>query len=166
MRTDLLLKIADLLERLPEEKFDYGSWVGEDWGGKPDLSCGMTACALGWATTIPEVAALGLRLEKRACPWNPALELGMVAFGGAKTSEKFDPCESFRSATLAFDLTFAEAEYLFSPEEGPPDAPEYDDLEDAPDASAPPAEVAEHIRAFVAAAGRKILDEAEKAGEP
>lgn len=59
-----LEKLCDLLENLPRKRFDYSHWVGEDWQGKPDLSCGTTACALGWATTIPSLRRLGLRLYK------------------------------------------------------------------------------------------------------
>lgn len=54
--------LARKLDTVPEVRFNYRRWVGSDWRGKPDLSCGTTACALGWATTIPEFVALGLRL--------------------------------------------------------------------------------------------------------
>jgi hypothetical protein len=58
-----LLLLADFLEKLPPERFNYGEWVGKDWGGKQDLSCGTTACALGWACTMPEFQALGLKFR-------------------------------------------------------------------------------------------------------
>lgn len=58
-----LNKLADFLETVPKERFRYDVWVGKDWKGKPDLSCGTRACAAGWATTMPEFRRLGLRLE-------------------------------------------------------------------------------------------------------
>lgn len=51
---DNLAKLSALLKTVPPERFYYGSWVGDDWAGRQDLSCGTTACALGWATQIPE----------------------------------------------------------------------------------------------------------------
>lgn len=59
-----LLRLAEFLEQLEPKRFDYKSWVGSDWGGKSDLSCGTTACALGWAAAMPEFQALGVRLVK------------------------------------------------------------------------------------------------------
>ncbi len=59
-----LLKLADFLESLPRNRFCLERWVGRGWEGKPDLSCGTTACALGWATTIPEFRKLGVRMKK------------------------------------------------------------------------------------------------------
>jgi len=54
-----LLKLADFLEKLPRKRFDYGNWIGDDWKGKADLSCGTTACALGWACAMPAFRRLG-----------------------------------------------------------------------------------------------------------
>lgn len=47
-----------------DERFDYAGWVGTDWEGREDLSCGTVACALGWATVIPEFQAMGLSLNR------------------------------------------------------------------------------------------------------
>jgi hypothetical protein len=57
-----LLKLAAFLEKLPPKRFDYGSFVGDSWQGKPDLSCGTTACAMGWAVAMPEFKRLGFVL--------------------------------------------------------------------------------------------------------
>jgi hypothetical protein len=62
-----LLKLAAFLRTLPAKRFNFGHWVGEDWRGDDDLSCGTTACALGWATTIPAFRRLGLRMEREGC---------------------------------------------------------------------------------------------------
>jgi hypothetical protein len=59
-----LLKLADFLEKLPRQRFSFHSWVGPEWGGAQDLSCGTTACALGWACTIPAFQRLGARIEQ------------------------------------------------------------------------------------------------------
>lgn len=61
-----LLVLADFLEKLPPKRFDMGNWVGHDWQGAADLSCGTTACMLGWATTIHQFRRLGLRLRRGA----------------------------------------------------------------------------------------------------
>lgn len=58
-----LLKLAKFLARLPPERFDYSRWVGADWKGKQDLSCGTSGCALGWASTMPAFRRLGLHLR-------------------------------------------------------------------------------------------------------
>jgi len=63
-RKDLLLELATFLEALPPERFDYGSWVGAKWKDAQDLSCGTTACALGWAATLPSCRQEGLRLGR------------------------------------------------------------------------------------------------------
>jgi hypothetical protein len=57
-----ILKLADYVESLPRERFNFRHWVGSGWQGKVDLSCGTTACALGWATAMPMFRRLGLRM--------------------------------------------------------------------------------------------------------
>ena len=68
-----LIKLAEFLEDLPRKQFSYEQWVGFDWKGAPDLSCGTTACAFGWATTIPAFRRLGLRLKQYGNRGIPAL---------------------------------------------------------------------------------------------
>ena len=67
---DRLLKLADFLDTVPPEKFDFDVWCNGgrgEVGGRvevPDLNvCGTTACALGWATAIPEFQKLGIKLD-------------------------------------------------------------------------------------------------------
>lgn len=149
---DRLLKLADFLETVPEGRFDFGHWAGEDWRGAQDLSCGTSACAMGWAPSIPEFAALGLRLAR--------LESTNIAVTvrSAEAIGEFD---------LAFDLS-AEAGHhvfglemkdfvlLFTPREHECDD-EYcgSDCEDAAEekdllpADASAKDVAAHIRRFV-----------------
>jgi hypothetical protein len=59
-----LMMIERKTRRVPPERFDFNRWVGNDWGGKWDLSCQTSACSLGFATTIPYLHKLGLRLVK------------------------------------------------------------------------------------------------------
>lgn len=94
-----LLKLAALLERLPPERFNYSHWVGDDWKGKKDLSCGTTACALGWATTIPELRKLGLHLRKDS--------EGYADVVCGRMENKF-------AGMKVFGLTFEESEALFT----------------------------------------------------
>lgn len=58
-----ILKLADFVAKIPRRRFDFNTFVGDDWGGAADLSCGTTACALGWATTMPLFKKLGLKLK-------------------------------------------------------------------------------------------------------
>lgn len=56
MNKERLLQLADLLDTLPPEKFDYQFYVGKDWDGVSDIiSCGTTACGIGWATILPNI---------------------------------------------------------------------------------------------------------------
>lgn len=130
-----LEKVAALLEKLPPERFFYGTWAGTEdkpWKGAQDLSCGTTACAMGWACTIPSLRdrrRAGLRLE--TCNWD--LKKAMVC--------NVNGANDYDAAQQAFALTVEEAEYLFQP----------NDSRLGVKASA--FEVARHIRRFIAAGG-------------
>ena len=131
-----LRKLADFLDKLPRKRFNYLVWVGEDWKGAPDLSCGTTACAVGWATTIPAFRRLGLRLTAG---------LGSHGAGGGYAYNVNDATSHEDAVKSVFLLTHAEARYLFLPNEcslfsgGPP----------SPGEDATPKKVAAHIRRFV-----------------
>jgi len=129
-----LLALADLLQKLPPKRFDYSHWVGDDWKGKQDLSCGTTACAFGWATTMPSLRRLGLVLHKS--------EVTLHKNGGY-----LFPSEA---AKEVFGLSYAEFEYLFVPY-SERDLPKYKlPVSYIPD-SASAKTVAAHIRNFVKA---------------
>jgi hypothetical protein len=51
MHKERLLRLADLLDIVPADQFNLSHW-----------KCGTTACAVGWACTIPEFQAEGLHL--------------------------------------------------------------------------------------------------------
>lgn len=133
-----LIKVAELLEGLKKAQFRFNHYVGEDWQGKPDLSCGTTACAFGWATTIPSLRRLGLRLV----PGNtfdtgyPALKehLNSLSYIGEEAIDL--------AAAKIFGLTAEETAFLFIPGDVHRG---YSGL----DCDATAKQVAKHIRKFV-----------------
>lgn len=126
---DRLLTLSNLLFDLDEHRFDYTSWVGRDWSGKADLSCGTKACALGWATTIPALRREGLRLRFLTNSYGEKFSTVV----NTKKTELRDP---FSVAQDLFSLSPAQAEHLFAP-----DSPQ--------ERTAKPWEVANKIREFV-----------------
>lgn len=82
LRLDLLNDLADYLHNL-DNQFNLSMWVMEKDAGRayfpPDnvpkltanpkhkdlIQCGMTACAMGHAPSVPSIAAAGLKLGKR-----------------------------------------------------------------------------------------------------
>lgn len=126
-----LLKLAAFLEKLPPERFNFGSWVGENWRGKQDLSCGTTACAMGWAATMRPFRRLGLRLiewDGEGIAWMPGVKRNSRSVG------PWHP--SLVSAQRIFGLAMDESENLFTYDSGLGTNPL-------------PGDVARHIRAFV-----------------
>lgn len=137
-----LLVLAEFLEKLPPERFNFSTWVGDDWKGAADLSCGTVACALGWATAIPEFAAAGLHLE------TVILDKGTED----ETRETWPVCgeeESETAACAPFLLTWEEADFLFHSHVRDPHD-ESGEVEHSPAYDASAAVVAAHIRRFVA----------------
>ena len=147
-----LLKLADFLEQLPPKRFKYDEWVGEDWKGAKDLSCGTTGCALGWATTMPRFRRMGLVLSTKSI------------FGAEAVPFDTKTGEAGAEASLRiFALNRREADYLFIPRDLT--APEWRVWHDnligyygeailpaspPPTAGASAKTVAKHIRQFVA----------------
>lgn len=139
-----LLLLASFLENLPEGRFNYGHWVGKDWQGKQDFSCGTTACALGWATAIPELADAGLIMVKGE---NIGRNGGVVCLRSEAKKEGFvlNYYHANKAAEHVFDLNEDEFNFLFIP----------DSEENTmygrrmPNERASAKEVAAHIRFFV-----------------
>lgn len=98
-----LMKLVELLKTVPRKQFNYWKWAGHDWKGKADLSCGTQACALGWATTIPSLRRLGLRLHRPFRASNPFVQL--------KGAPRLSPYEV---AQTLFGLNANQAHYLFT----------------------------------------------------
>lgn len=94
-----LNKLADFLEtQILDDGFNLGLWYRQ----APE--CGTVACACGWATTIPEFAERGLKLEKLsnfekvvvlrdAGGYHSGFNAAMVFFGLERWQAKalFDP---------------------------------------------------------------------------
>ena len=111
MRKDYLLMIVDRLKSVKPERFDLGNWAGSNlipWQGRDDLSCGTIACAIGWATTIPEFRAAGFCLKKHSWLENQA-EIHYQHNG--EDLKEFDAVAAF------LDIDNRDAEYLFHPDE-------------------------------------------------
>jgi hypothetical protein len=136
-----LLVLADFLEKLPPERFDFSRWVGSDWKGARDLSCGTTACAFGWATTALPEADLWLRGDGYA----------YVCHGTWKGDPNFDA--TVDAADKAFGIEVDDLELLFTPCDHDDEEHEESDCCDQLPESASASDVAAHIRQFVA--GRK-----------
>ena len=133
-----LLKLANFLDKVPVERFNYRHWYGNGShdDGCQDLSCGTTACALGWAATMPEFQALGFKVVGMR-PGMPTEDPVMASIGFNDTP--------WSSAQRLFGLSFCEAEFLFQPDLVRLDKKSKNKL--SGDASAQ--DVAQHIRKFV-----------------
>lgn len=145
MNRERLLKLADFLETLPPSRFNFSSWFGNGADGRPDISCNSTACALGWATAIPEFRALGLhgRLVDQG--------FAAICMGDPEDAVANDFWGVTCDATgKLFDLSEAETELLFVPHDGDDDDVDGKDSETGQLArTATPRRVAQHIREFV-----------------
>lgn len=151
MNAKRLLKLAEFLERLPRKRFNYATWVGDDWEGKPNLSCGTAACALGWATTIPSLRRAGLRLDRGGVFGSigyVTLARATKATRAAVLRGEFPSCAA---AAHVFDITEDEATFLFVPLSVPLATREH--LPERPGVKATPKRVARHIRDFVKRGG-------------
>lgn len=127
-----LMALAKLLRGLPRRRFYYARWVGLNWEGKANLSCGTSACALGWATTMPALRREGLRLVRttRGGPNGGRVVLGHK--------------EGIYAGARAFGISTREATFLFIPGQ-------LHDGRWAPWSNATNKEVAKHIESFVKA---------------
>lgn len=135
MNKKRLLKLADLLEADAKNKkgikFDLGM-IGEssDWMAEtfePKVDCGTTACAMGLAAISGAFKGAGLSYKVTG----NAIDTTM---NGRRTSY-------IRSACRVFEITYREANYLFSP---------YWYFKSIPRGSAGEIKVAKLIRDFVA----------------
>jgi hypothetical protein len=98
IRNRRLLKVARILDSVPEEKFNLSFW-------KAVTPCGTTACAVGWAATDPSFKKAGLRLSLPAKPWvNKFAQIKYQCYLGWEAVEEF------------FHLDEHEARRLFSPD--------------------------------------------------
>lgn len=136
-----LLKLADFLDKLPKEKFNFG--LIAEVGNKPMLEalkagrqrCGTTACAIGWMPAV---------FPRQVC-WVGAEKSGEILEVGfrAMTIDTY-PATNFGVAEQFFGLTSEESGLLFNPGE----------TEDSLGDEATPKQVAGTIRKFVRKAGQ------------
>jgi hypothetical protein len=156
MNKERLELVAKKLESLPPERFNYSSWIGKNWEGAQDLSCGTTACALGWAATIPELQEAGLRIVAAR---DEVYDLS-YPYVALSTRRQVVPMyeanhESVVAAMWVFELTEDEVSFLFMPE-SPQAHEEHEEAEEHCTAlvdTATATEVAAHIRKFIEAGG-------------
>lgn len=98
---DRLLKLADYLETVRDERFSIQHWSQE-------TSCGTTCCAVGHACSIPEFRELGLGLD--ICLDGRAGQLHRFGVPVYQWRRSYDAVSQF------FGLSGAAALFLFSPE--------------------------------------------------
>lgn len=98
-----LNKLADFLDTLPNKKFDF-DWVVGDYDR--ELQCGSVCCAMGWTP----------RVFPKLVEWfehdNNAFDVRMKG-----VSEEGD---YIVTAMVLFDISYGEADQLFTPEEPRP----------------------------------------------
>ncbi|WP_425919436.1 hypothetical protein [Acinetobacter sp. TSRC1-2] len=70
MRTDLLLELADFLEKLDPNRFDIRTWRRPNKNSVGFISdqqllsdCNTVACAIGWAVTLPKWRDAGFYMD-------------------------------------------------------------------------------------------------------
>lgn len=123
-----LLQLADFLETLPPERFDYGTF------GFESPKCGTVACAFGWAPGVFPDLISWTEKESVCCPGN-------FHFGfRVKRGDAWVETHEEDAGRTLFGLDGEQFDYLFLPDCG--------DNYLSDDASAK--EVAAHIRSFVA----------------
>ena len=160
---DRLLKLAALLAEIPTRRFNYDTWVGDGFKGAQDLSCGTTACALGWACTVPAFRKLGLELEVETSTRDEYNDKG--DFVEVKSYQATPVCPSpgktragnpkklyaYEAGQEIFRLSEEQAGFLFTPgvEYGGRTGPGGDDEETGEERTATARQVARHIIKFV-----------------
>lgn len=106
-----LLRLAALLRTVPRKRFNISRWTNGPFCGKDKEpqhnECGASACAFGWACTIPSFKKAGLHLVKERDRWG---EEGFIYY------PKYNGQSGFSAAQEFFNITEDEAEILFSEE--------------------------------------------------
>ena len=114
MNIQRLQTLAAFLRTVPQEHFDLHSWrssEGYEYASDDDLTtlqCGTTACAVGWACSLPEFQAQGLA-------WGTD-SLSYTGYPVYKFSEGGD-AEGWEAVEEFFDISYSTAEHLFASDE-------------------------------------------------
>ncbi|MDQ2987414.1 MAG: hypothetical protein M3R13_11985 [Armatimonadota bacterium] len=101
MKKRRLLKLAAFLDTVPIEKFDMCLWAVSRRSASKTPQCATRACALGWATAIPEFNRAGLRLM-------------VDAFDSTEGVVYFGDLNRFYAAEAFFDIDSDDAGRLFA----------------------------------------------------
>lgn len=141
MYTKRMLKLADFLDELPRQKFDFRVIFTQ--GTKPPLEalragahrCGTVGCAIGW---MPAVFPRDVKWSSWA---DRDVAQGVCLRSAAQEID-------FEAAAVFFGLDIKESEYLFSPNGSMMKSDEI--IEHRIGGAATPKQVAAHIRRFVA----------------
>lgn len=108
-----LLLLADFLEAIPRDRIDLRSWrVGVFFLGHNDHKCGTTACALGWATVMPEFQDLGLAFRATEGGFDGAPSVPMPGMKGDTWEQRWYGLDA---AMHLFHLDYRRARWLFMP---------------------------------------------------
>lgn len=110
-----LLRLAAFLRELPAKRFDYNFFVGDGWKGAQDLSCGTTACAIGWAATMPEFRRRGLRLIGTSAAVDYQGQEGGSGCADGTVEDRHTFMSGVQAGNRIFYLTEDEGHYLFYP---------------------------------------------------
>jgi len=135
MNATRLLKLADFLDQLPRQKFDFARIAHEGHKSMRDAlkagkhRCGTVACAIGWTPVV----------FPRLVRW-VTLNIGSRDLDVCLRSD--DDSIDFDAAAQIFDIEYDDACFLFDPGDSR--------LGDG----ATPKQVAKHIRKFVKRGGQ------------
>jgi hypothetical protein len=110
MKTDLLLKLADFLERIPPDRFYMEEWETDSAERNFDgtFDCGFAGCALGWAAHANLI--YGLHMEDSSVHFHKWSDVW---------PEEFSIYEGFAAAMEAFEIDSTLARHLFDPRQYP-----------------------------------------------
>lgn len=154
MNIERLTKLAELLDTVPPERFNMDYWgLASAYSNLKELNvaeCGTSACALGWACSIPEFQAAGLHLHRNGTSirydhFEPRFKTRSEAYPALEAIY-----EGFKAGAKFFGITLEQSEWLFLPREYEP--PGFDQDEDPPIVITP-ADVAARIRTLIAQGG-------------
>lgn len=154
MRKDLLIELADFLEKLDPNRFDIRTWRRPTKSSAGFVSdeqlladCNTVACAIGWAVTLPTwkdagfyIDTLDITKEHLSSPLSRPYTMAIVKWQGNPNIDSYDALQ------VGLNLPIGMAEVLF-------DYPNYAD-EEYTDAKT----VAERIREFCNTPKEKLLD--------
>lgn len=151
VQRERLVKLCDFLESLPRERFNYSRWVGRDWRGAQDLSCGTTACAAGWGVVLfGKECGVELRVGSHDLEWAfPAPSGVPLSYPTVKLMEQ--------AGEILFGVSPEDFDFLFCPDEtsyvddkdDDVRGPDGEDEEGKPFANASAKRVATHIRGWL-----------------